>query len=285
MTVVTHGKAGDLHVPDYRVPSSPLVLLPQTDWWKLFIARKYHKEAAPYLLFDREKSKGFHAVMMRVFRTHLGPDSSLGTRLDFDFYERLYHEVSDEVGGIAHRGRSGTNAPVGSTHFPMEYTPTPLALTELFAEGVGIYNLQTGERREPLHEIAVYYPTGMMAGRLSVAYRMEDVPALANAIFDRFYLELVLAGGNPLNELRAIVKAVRSLHVHHFFRDANGRLNTMVVLNKWLMESGFPPAILSDPAIFGGAFSINDLVKKVVKAMHRILRLMQAEQLFRKFGE
>lgn len=282
MKVITHHRAGDLHVPDYRVPSSPLVLLPQTDWWKLFIDRKYHKEAAPYLLFDSQKSKGFHAVMMRVFKTHLGPDSSLGTPLDFDFYERLYHEVSDEVGGIAHRGRSGTDAPVGSTHFPMEYTPSPLALSELFADGVGVYDLVANRRTEPLHETVVYYPTGMWAGRLCVAYKMNDVPVLANAIFSRFYRELRWALGSPLDELRAIVKAVRSLHVHHFFRDANGRLNTMVVLNKLLMESGFPPAILSDPAIFGGAFTIDELAKKVLKAMQRILRLMQAEQLFRR---
>ncbi|MFY0564052.1 DUF4157 domain-containing protein [Archangium lansingense] len=61
------------------------------------------------------------------------------------------------------------------------------------------------------------------------------------------------------NVLRAIVRLVRALHVGHFYTDANGRLNTMLLLNKLLLQNGFSPVILNDNAIFGGRMNIEQL--------------------------
>jgi len=56
---------------------------------------------------------------------------------------------------------------------------------------------------------------------------------------------------------------IRGLHVSHFFEDANGRLNTMLLLNRLLVEEGFPPVIMDDTSIFGGGFTASQLIGQV----------------------
>lgn len=279
--ILHHSVAGDLAVSRARLPSqSPLHLLPQTSWWKLFIDRIYHKEASPALLFDRQKSKGFYAVMMRVFKSELGIAQALHVPLDYEQYEKLYFAVSRDVGGIEYRGRSGSDAQGGATNFPPIYVPRGVALAELLAEGVYYWNLPAGvtHGNKAMAQVSLIYFGSPPSWRYSVGYTTTQGPILANAFFTRYYQELDVAGG-PLAQLRAIVRLVRALHVYHFFRDGNGRLNTMVVLNKLLLENGFPPAIVSDPAIFGGGRSVAQLVDDVHNGMKIVLREMEV-QLF-----
>ena len=276
--IVTHGVAGDIHPGKVSMLSaSALEMLPRTSWWKLFIDKRYHGAASPALLFDREASKGFHAVMMRVFKAELRLEHTLGRRLDFVEYERLYGAVSVNVGGISNRGRSGTDSPVGPTNFPPIYTPGPAALNELLAENVGYWDIPANIKRfDKMNKVSLMRFGVPASWRFSVQYKMADVPALADRFFKRYYTEIADAGGGALAQANAIVKLVRALHVYHFFRDANGRLNTMVVLNKLLLENGFPPAIVSDPAIFGGGRTIAELVGDVHAGMKIVLIEMEA---------
>jgi hypothetical protein len=277
--IVHHPMAGDLLTAN-RAPltATPLWLLPQTSWWKLFIDRKYHSEAGPALLFDRQKSKGFHAVMMRVFRSELGLAGCLHRRLDFAEYERLYHAVSDDVGGIVHRGRSGKDAPVGATNFPTVFVPSAAALREMMAENVGHWDIVARiDNQRPTDKVLIMHYGSPPQWICHVGYTMAEAPTLADHFFARYYNEIQAAAGGPLAQARAIAKLVRVLHVYHFFRDANGRLNTMVVLNKLLMENGFPPAIVSDPAIFGGARTIDELVDDIAAGMKTVLAEMEAQ--------
>lgn len=286
---VRHSRtAGDLAIPARPLSMTPLELLPRTSWWKLFIDRKFHSRRniglseqelwTPSLLFDRQKSPGFHAVMMRVFRSDLGLPEALGVRLDFAAYERLYHAVSDDVGGIANRGCSGTDATNGATHFPPGYAPGPMARTELLQERVGCWNLFTRERTgsTATDKVTMMYYGTPAAWRCHVGYKVAEGPVLANAFFDRYYSEIDHAAG-ALARCTAIVRLVRALHVYHFFQDANGRLNTMVVLNKLLIENGFPPSILPDPGIFGGGKTLAQLTRAVARGMRPVLLEMEAQ--------
>lgn len=83
-----------------------------------------------------------------------------------------------------------------------------------------------------------------------------------NGIFNRYRLEVAAAGTRD-GKLAAICKTVRALHVGHFFADANGRLNTMLLLNKLLIEEGFGPTIVDDTSFFGGAKTNAQLVAMV----------------------
>jgi hypothetical protein len=68
-------------------------------------------------------------------------------------------------------------------------------------------------------------------------------------------------------KLRAIVRTIRRLHVGHFFTDGNGRVNTFMMLNKLLLAEGFDPVILDDNWIFGGGFTVEQMVAAVTKGM------------------
>lgn len=279
--IVGNEKSGDLLASSNQLVSTPLALLPRTCWWRLFIDRKFHKEASPSLLFDRQKSKGFHAVMMRVFKSQFDLARTMNVRLDYKEYEKLYQAVSKEVGGIGHYGPSGMDSPVGTTNFPPTYAPSTAALAELKVENVGHWIVTTKVKNydKATDKVAITFLGSPPVWTCSVSYKMAEGPALANNFFTRYYGEIGTAGG-PLDKLTAIVRLVRALHVYHFFRDANGRLNTMVVLNKLLMENGFPPSIVSDPAIFGGGLTLTELLDDVEAGMKMVLHEIQAHKRF-----
>ena len=93
--------------------------------------------------------------------------------------------------------------------------------------------------------------------------------AEVSALFRDYYTDIktVAAGGaSALAKRRAnlgcIARLVRALHVGHYFHDANGRLNTMVLLNRLLVDCGFPPVLMNRTDIFGGAFSEKELVRR-----------------------
>ncbi len=55
----------------------------------------------------------------------------------------------------------------------------------------------------------------------------------------------------------------------HCFEDANGRLNIMLLLNRFLLEESLSPVILKDPAVFGGALTLDELVNEVDAGIKR----------------
>ena len=126
--------------------------------------------------------------------------------------------------------------------------------------------------------------TQMLAG--VNAYRGETMFNKVKAgerielIFKHYYDTLQIAaenGADPASRLRIIVEAIRSLHVGHFFADANGRLNTMTLLNKFLIEEGFSPVIMESTAVFGGAFSVEQLVGQVTRGMRHFSKTFPAQ--------
>jgi Domain of unknown function (DUF4157) len=102
--------------------------------------------------------------------------------------------------------------------------------------------------------------------RANTNYDQAGGAALIQGILDRYYVEIA-ASDTPVRKLQSIVKAIRALHVGHFFEDANGRLNTMTLLNRFLIEEGLQPVIMDSTAIFGGGFSVDQLVGQVVRGM------------------
>jgi hypothetical protein len=87
-----------------------------------------------------------------------------------------------------------------------------------------------------------------------------------NALFGKYYRTMGdidhgadVALVKRQNKLRAIARLVRALHVGHYFHDANGRLNTMVLLNRLLTDAGFSPVLMNRTDIFGGAYSADEL--------------------------
>jgi hypothetical protein len=89
-----------------------------------------------------------------------------------------------------------------------------------------------------------------------------------SALFKNYYAELKKVPSSQAtdrrkrrNKLIEIARLVRALHVGHYFHHANGRLNTMVLLNRLLIDCGFTPVLMNRTDIFGGAFSEIELVR------------------------
>lgn len=94
--------------------------------------------------------------------------------------------------------------------------------------------------------------------------------AEVSALFRGYYTELRTIAASEASEvakrrakLGQIARLVRALHVGHYFHDANGRLNTMVLLNRLLVDCGFSPVLMNRTDIFGGAFSEKELVAAI----------------------
>lgn len=90
------------------------------------------------------------------------------------------------------------------------------------------------------------------------------------ALFRHYYNQLTMIDGSgspDVQKRRAklgqIARLVRALHVGHYFHDANGRLNTMVLLNRLLVDCGFSPVLMNRTDIFGGAYSEKELVAAI----------------------
>lgn len=70
-------------------------------------------------------------------------------------------------------------------------------------------------------------------------------------------------------QVRNIARIIRALHVGHYYTDANGRLNTMLFLNRLLIGAGLSPAIVADTSIFGGSQSVDTLAQAIVDGAAR----------------
>lgn len=74
-------------------------------------------------------------------------------------------------------------------------------------------------------------------------------------------------------KIRAIVDLCRALEVYHVFADGNQRTIAFVVLQKLLLQNGFPPVILENPVIFDGYCTTEKMRAHIEKGWVRFRRL------------
>jgi hypothetical protein len=248
-------------------PKSLLNELPESLWWRLFIDKKH--QAGGLTAYDKDQSPGYSASMMAAFKQELASESGPGKPIDMTAYTRLHDlvtsrlETEDNVRGLSSRDFGSKGEPPVS--FPIAGKGKPAAdiideklngvlLIRLFVEGT-----ELGDGSRAICEFA--------AGRFYVLYPESEGSDFAEAALTRYYAEILKAQGETA-KLTAIVKAIRALHVIHVFRDANGRLNIFVLLNKLLLQQGFRPVILPNgPEVFGGSYTIPELVLEVEAGM------------------
>lgn len=87
-----------------------------------------------------------------------------------------------------------------------------------------------------------------------------------NALFDAYYKEIPQALSTKA-KLIALVRLCRALEILHAFPDGNQRTIVFSLLLKLLIENGFCPTILKEPAAFDGPYSLNELVSQVIDGM------------------
>jgi hypothetical protein len=285
--------------------------LPKEELWRMYINPKDFKEAEeskdPGRYYDNDKSPGFQKGMLRALQEELFFGSNLGRKVDFKEYARLHDMVSEGLTS-GRMGESDTRETTRSlssgeniwlsggkaypesqalkmkdtnfdimlpvVNFPInDWNKSGTSLADDLAKETigGLPMVGKGELNS-----SVVRTTG---GRIDVNYSFDQGPLITQKIFDRYYTEISKAKSKA-EKLRAIVKAVRAVHVTHVFRDANGRLNVNILLNKFLVEQGFDPTVLPPEGLgmFGGGFSIDDLVNAVEKGSAKFRSLAEPKK-------
>ncbi|CAN5603865.1 hypothetical protein BH10PSE14_BH10PSE14_07670 [soil metagenome] len=232
--------------------------------WIFYINPKDFAEAVelhePGLMYDKQQSKGYQASMVKALQEELF-GATLGGRVDYAEYERLHNVVTSKL--EADVTEHSTSLESMRTRSSFEHTvefpindwdrkPTDPA-EDLRGETVGGLpmvtpldvkapsNEQAEKRGKP--SVTMYDAEG---GALIVRYSEEQGIAIVEKILDRYYNEIAAAKDTESVKekedikLTAIVKVIRALHVTHPFKDANGRLHVQLLLNRFLLEQGFP---------------------------------------------
>ncbi len=108
------------------------------------------------------------------------------------------------------------------------------------------------------------------------AYREEEGPRHVNTILESYYQGRERPNQSEYQRLREIAKTVRTLHVMHPKADGNGRTHIFGLMNKWLIEEGFTPAILPNgPEVFGGLKTLDGLVEDMLDGMHLFVEAVE----------
>ena len=277
--------------------------LRKDDWWKLFIDRGAHRSSETRsqnaMRFDRESSPGYYDAMMQTYDQVLAPIEP-GQRQDLGSGDliKIHEMVTDRT--LTKNDDDFEPTPHAlsgeGTTFPMTKkegeVPSAIAFEELAKEGViGMhpmakqgYKAPIGEndspelryrkratQASPENPMTVMRPLGN--NLVDTQYKRKDATEIMDHLLETYYKERSEADeiendtARDNAKLRAIARVIRGLHTAHVFTDANGRLNTMVLLNKFLLEEGFDPAIMDDTSMFGGGFSIEQLVGQIRRGM------------------
>lgn len=260
--------------------------LPEELWWKLFIDIGHHEEAQelddPGSLYDRQESKGHQRNMLNAFKSELlNKSGKLNTRVDLAEYERLHNLVTENLDNSkkVQKWSSGDNGTEEDEHPIVQFgiggkrRPADDIAGDTLC---GLPLMVEQDRKIELDQVAITL-FSQHDKRVSVNYSTGNAQQYVTAALSRYYVEV--AGDGRGAKLAAIARVIRALHVIHPFRDANGRLHVMLMLNKFLKEQGFHPVILPHgPDVFGGSYTIEELVAEIEAGMHNFSQEVQVEK-------
>jgi len=99
-------------------------------------------------------------------------------------------------------------------------------------------------------------------------YLPHESEGHVDAILNSYYKGKEASNQDKYHRLKEIARTVRNMHVLHPKGDGNGRTNVYGLMNKYLIEEGFCPAILPDgPDVFGGEKTPGGLAKDMLIGM------------------
>jgi hypothetical protein len=238
--------------------SPPLCYMSPQKWWKLFIDKPYHLFGSK--AFDWDESEGYEQSMYAAFQEFLLQPSN--KPMDVDEYKRMHAKATEFI-SLNKKGVFCTEV-----SFPGNEVSAEAGL-EMSQDKI-LDNILFADKNTDFAEMAIAVRKHSEAEgyRIYLNHNALEVDKLAAEIFRQYYENIKEAGDDNLTKIRIIAKAIRRLHICHFFGDANGRTNMFLVLNRLLIGSGFVPTILPEgPEVFGGLKTINDLEIDIIDGM------------------
>jgi hypothetical protein len=92
------------------------------------------------------------------------------------------------------------------------------------------------------------------------------------------YQSQILKTKTLYGKLMAMSELLRTLEVYHIFPDGNQRTYAFLMLNKLLIENNIPPAILDEPDMFDGHYSVQELSERLLSGIKNYLNETEIAQ-------
>ena len=192
-------------------------------------------------LFDLEEP-GYRTGMVTAFQ-----NLRLGERFD----EKDYRELHDRCVHAIRKMRQGYRSKANCYGIKWENV-TNGAREELLREKLICWDGSSGD----------YFSFCLAQTMVHSITNNEELPEIINGLFETYYQNISTASTDD-EKLEHIVRLCRALEILHAFSDGNQRTIAFALLNKLLLENGFPPAILEDPFMFDGLYSVSEMVKRI----------------------
>lgn len=246
-------------------------LLLQGSWWRLFIDPNVHDEVfAPKPEdigghLDRTKYPGYRKGMTELYAEVLdgGSGDRDWSRIDVDAYEEM-HDLATRH--LTDGGQNRSTTWSGSSMVTHRGTGVESLAADVVEETVlgrpllVDFNAQRPGGPKPM---MVFW----LGGRVSSNYTVDEARAAVQELLDRYYDEVAVALG-PDDKLRAVARVTRALQILQPFTDANSRVNVHTLMQKFLLEQGFRPAVLMNShSLFLGGFSVPEIVAHLKDGM------------------
>jgi hypothetical protein len=291
--------AGLLTLPPDGGGSTKLSLLPREEWWRLFIESTQNGRPNPRLIgrgkpalkyaFEDDESPGYYGAMVKAFHDNLLTDAEVAKPLDFALYTDLhrqvlqcvlrardnaYQPVPQKPGGCPAEGAKPTcsfdkkPSSFGAWFDLGKPDAEAVEVNELVHERLVVLAPDAHAEFDALTTLALLGPVPKTAPKqrdLASGYVVARREDIFHRIMTRYEHDVTQAPAG-VGKVCAIAAAVRALHIAHLFSDGNGRLNTMMVLDKLLLQQHLVPSMFADTARFGGD-SLNSLAEQIIAGM------------------
>ncbi|MFD8781858.1 toxin glutamine deamidase domain-containing protein [Kitasatospora sp. NPDC059599] len=261
-------------------------LIPESSWWRLFIDANVHQDAlvgspsdaANHL--DRTKYPGFRRSMTELFREVLDGHTGSGrdwSRIDVHAYEKLHdlatrHLVEGSGRNVATEWSGTKGARLHTTMRGTGRTTLAADLADDLVNGrrlLGDITAKSGSTTGVGLPLVAFSRGQKGEGMISISYVHGEAPGHVQAVLDRYYGE-VAAATDDRSKLLAIAEVTRALQIIQPFSDANSRVNVSVLMQKFLLEQGFRPSVLTNSfELFLGGYSTHEIADHLVEGMQR----------------
>ncbi len=260
-------------------------LLPREHRWRLMIdGRNQTNENCHPLEFDGCEP-GYHAAMYRAFELM---EHTINQPLTVDLIVALHDMAIDGVKtekgslfakgiisepkkgkfGLTNRGLSGSNvSDAGFKEMVLQ-----IKNTDAFFEIKDQYNNTIDDDFYEKVINDTYTFSQMCADKIEL-YRYGKLNSPAEVIKQlqeliNTYYQNISSASSPELTLKAIADFAHQANLLHPFWDGNIRTLVFLVVNKLLLQNGFPPAIFNDPNRFDG-HTVNELYIDIIEGMEK----------------
>jgi hypothetical protein len=259
--------------------------LPNRDRYKLFIDRERlqnpdekEKKVPPHFLFDVEEP-GYFSAMTKAFEFM---SEQIGKPITLDLILALHDTaiegVKNPIGRPFLKGLSRGNRGYGTD--PNKFLKSENR-QELLDSNILISKRQFSYEIRPDTFIPcqfdknLYLPVKqsflahlnkLCIVRSHASGNREEVEKKIAPYLDHYQSQISRVRTID-GKLMAIGELLRALEIYHIFLDGNQRTFAFLLLNQLLIENNLPPAILDDPLMFDGYFTVKEMSEMIKKGI------------------